>query len=119
MSATRNGQAPTAAARRAHSGLRLAAGASCCGEEPPLPVGQAGRAAARGQVALACAEPVMWPQAAFRRATVLAGFYQHPIEVCQVVVGKLERRVGAPVVPGRRRRSGSRPRSQGSEARRR
>jgi hypothetical protein len=39
-------------------------------------------------------------EAAFERAAKLAGFYQRPIEVCQVVVGKLERPVGQPVAPG-------------------
>jgi hypothetical protein len=37
---------------------------------------------------------------AFERAAKVAGFYQRPIEVCQVVVGKLERPVGQPVAPG-------------------
>jgi hypothetical protein len=37
---------------------------------------------------------------AFRRAVTLAGFYQRPIEVCRVVMGRLERPVGRPVLPG-------------------
>jgi hypothetical protein len=37
---------------------------------------------------------------AFQRAVSLAGFYQRPIEVCRVVMGRLERPVGRPVMPG-------------------
>ena len=37
---------------------------------------------------------------AFRRAAKLAGFYQRPVEVCQVIGGGLERPVGTPVDPG-------------------
>jgi hypothetical protein len=39
-------------------------------------------------------------QAAFQRAAKLADFYQHPIEVCEVVGGYLVRPVAAPVAPG-------------------
>lgn len=38
--------------------------------------------------------------AAFQRAARLADFYQHPIEVCQVVGGRLVRPVATPVEPG-------------------
>lgn len=37
---------------------------------------------------------------AFQRAAKLADFYQHPIEVCEVVGGRFVRPVAAPVVPG-------------------
>jgi hypothetical protein len=39
-------------------------------------------------------------RAAFQRAAKLADFYQHPIEVCQVVGGRLVRPVATPVAPG-------------------
>jgi len=39
-------------------------------------------------------------RAALRRAARLADFYQHPIEVCEVVGGRLIRPVAAPVAPG-------------------
>jgi hypothetical protein len=37
---------------------------------------------------------------ALRRAARLADFYQHPIEVCEVVDGRRVRPVAAPVPPG-------------------
>jgi hypothetical protein len=39
-------------------------------------------------------------QAALQRAARLADFYQHPIEVCEVVGGRFVRPVAAPVAPG-------------------
>lgn len=38
--------------------------------------------------------------AAFQRAARLADFYQQPIEVCEVVAGRIVRPVAAPVTPG-------------------
>lgn len=39
-------------------------------------------------------------RAALLRAARLADFYQHPIEVCEVVGGRFVRPVAAPVAPG-------------------
>jgi len=40
--------------------------------------------------------------AARRRAARLADFYQRPIEVCEVVGGRLARPIAAPIAPGPR-----------------
>jgi hypothetical protein len=39
-------------------------------------------------------------RSAFARARKLADFYRQPIEVCQVIAGRVARRVGDPVYPG-------------------